>query len=164
MIDKIAAAFLLLASQGASEPGQCLPRQAAGQMAAVLLPSAIEALGARCAAHLPASGFLATGGNAMAQRLRTETAAFRDRAMEGILEFAGQPGVIAPGQNPELMLALVTGSMIPELDAATCRSASELLEALSPLPADNIVRMSAALISVYAAHHAEDGAPAICPE
>lgn len=164
MIDKLAAAALLLASQGASEAGQCIPRAAAGQMAVALVPSLIDAVSARCAPQLPAGAFLSNGSQAMAERLRSETAATRDQAITGMLELTGQPAAAADGQDPELLLATLAAGFTAALDPVQCRSASELLEALSPLPAQNLAQMFGAMVTVAAAAAGDEDAPAICPE
>jgi hypothetical protein len=164
MIDKLAAAALLLASQGASEAGQCIPRGAAGQMAAALVPSLIDALSARCASQLPAGAFLGNGSRAMAERLRSETAAIRDQAVSGILELSGQPATPGEGQDPDQLLATLAAGFTAALDPVQCRSASELLEALSPLPAQNLAQMFGAMVTVAAAAAGDEDAPAICAE
>ena len=161
MIEKIAAAALLLAGQAGTAP-ECMPRAATGQIVVVLLPSVIDIVTERCSAHFAAGGFLGDGSRAMARRLRSETAAVRAIAVAGILQLSGQPAVPAEGQDPEEMINLVTGSMMPEMDASMCRSASDVLEALSPLPAANLAQMSGAIVAAYAARAGEGDAPAIC--
>ncbi|MDP8994417.1 MAG: hypothetical protein M3N07_05440 [Pseudomonadota bacterium] len=130
-------------------------------MAVVLVPSLIDAVAARCAPHLPAADFLRSGSRAMAERLRTETAAYRDRAVSAILELSGQPAEPAEGQDPGELIDVVTASFVEALDPAHCRSASELFQALSPLPASNLGLLFGA-IAAAAAAAAGDEAPPIC--
>ncbi|HEX8525824.1 hypothetical protein [Allosphingosinicella sp.] len=161
MIEKFAAALLLLAAQPGTSP-ECMPRESTGQMVVVLLPSVIDVVTERCTPHARAGSFLGERSRAMAQRLRTETAAVRSAAVSGILRLSGQPAVPGEGQDPEVMINLVTASMMPEMDAQMCRSAGDVLEALSPLPASNLALMSAAIVAAYAARAGEDDAPAVC--
>lgn len=160
MIDKLTAAALLLAVQA---PGgaECIPPRHAGQMAAALVPSLIDAVSARCAGQLPAGAFLGNGSRAMAERLRGETAAIRAQAVAGILEMSGQPAT-GEGQDPELLLATLAAGFAGSLDPAQCRSASDLLEGLSPLPAQNLGQMFGAMISVAAAMAGDEDGPPIC--
>lgn len=161
MIDKLMAAALILGGQAQAAPEACLPRAMAGQMAVVLLPSVLATLETRCAAHVPAGSFIGAGTQAMAQRLRAETADIRPMAVAGILMLTGQP--LGTG-DPEVMMNTVTSGMIPELDAAKCRNAGELAESMSPLPARNLAQMSGAIVALYAGAVGEGGeAPAICP-
>ena len=163
MIDKMIAAALMLAAQGGSQAGQCIPPRAAGQMAAALVPSLIDAVRARCASQLPAASFLATGAGAMAERLRGETAATRDQAVAAILELSGQPAS-GEGQDPALLLGTLAQGFTAALDPAQCRSASDLLEALSPLPAQNLGLMFGAAIAVASAASDDEDGPPICRE
>lgn len=163
MIKSIAAAALLLAAQQPPPaPPQCLPRAQAGQLAAALLPSLIEAAARQCATHLPTGAYLGNGSRALYERLRTETVANRAAAAAAVLELTGQAAP-APGQNPDQMIGVLTANIAASLDPAQCRGASELLEALSPLPTANIAQAFSAVLGVATAQAGEDGPP-ICRE
>lgn len=157
-----AAAFLsLLGAQPALAQGQCVPRAQAAQMAVALMPSLIDAAAQACAARLPAGAYLGSGSRALSERLRTETAAVRPGAVAMVLQMTGQTP--SPGLDQELMLRTFAAGLTEGLDAAQCRGASEMLEALSPLPTANVARAVGAALGVAMAQAGEDGPP-ICRE
>lgn len=163
MIKTFAAAALLLAAQNeAVQEPQCLPRARAGELATALLPSLIDSAARQCAPHLPAGAYLGNGSRMLAQRLRTETAANRAAAAAMVLDLTGQAAP-APGQDPDQMIDVLSGSLVESLDAGRCRGSSELLEALAPLPTANIAQAIAAALGVATAE-AGDDAPPICRE
>ncbi|HYJ31557.1 MAG TPA: hypothetical protein VEW25_14600 [Allosphingosinicella sp.] len=158
----IAAALLLLGGQAAAAQDPCLPPALAGRLAAALLPSLIEAAAGHCASHLPAGAYLGNGSRALAERLRSDTAANRAAAAATLLEFTGQAEP-EPGQDPDQVIGVLTANLAASLDAAQCRGASEMLEALAPLPTANVMQALAAALGVAAAGSEEDGPP-ICRE
>ncbi|HEX8643443.1 MAG TPA: hypothetical protein VF702_05960 [Allosphingosinicella sp.] len=160
-IDKLAAALLLLAAQGAAAQTACLPRAQAAQMAVSLVPALIDSATRACAAHLPADAFLGNGSRALAERLGADTAAVRSNAVAMILELTGQAP--APGLDQGLMIPLFADRLTEGLDAAQCRGASEMLEALAPLPTANVAQAVSAALGVALAQAGEDGPP-ICRE
>ena len=165
MMKPFAAAALLLAAQGAvaqQPPQQCLPRAQAAQMAVALVPSLIDSLGRACTSHLPAGAFLGNGSRTLAERLRTDTAAVRAAAVTTLLSMTGQAEA-APGQSPEQMINVLTESFTAGIDAPNCRGASELLEALSPLPTANVAQAFSAVLGVAMTRAGQDGPP-ICRE
>jgi len=149
MISKFAAALFLLAQ---ANPGQqaCLPPALAGTHAAALLPSMIDSAARQCAAHLPEGAFLRSGGGALAQRLRAETAQDRAAAVRAILALTGQAAP-APGLDTDRMIDVLTAGFASGLEPAQCRGASALLEALAPLPAPNFGKAFGAILGTMAA-------------
>ena len=161
MIKTLAAAALLLSAQ-ATPPAQCIPRAQAGQMAVALLPSLIDSMGRACATHLPAGAFLGNGSRALSERLRADTAAVRAGAVTAILAMTGQAAPAA-GQNPDDMIRVLTDSFTTGVDAPSCRGASELIEALAPLPTANVAQAVSAVLGVAMTRAGDDGPP-ICRE
>jgi putative NIF3 family GTP cyclohydrolase 1 type 2 len=161
MIDKLAAAALLLGAQGAATQPECLPRAQAAQMAVSLVPALIESAARACAAHLPAGAFLGSGSQALAERLGADTAAVRANAVAMILGLTGQAP--APGLDQGMMIRTFADGLTEGLDAAQCRGASEMLEAMAPLPTANIAQAVSAALGVAMARAGEDGPP-ICRE
>ncbi|HEX8655554.1 MAG TPA: hypothetical protein VF693_10070 [Allosphingosinicella sp.] len=162
MIKSIAAAVLLLAGQGPAAAEQCLPRARAGQLAVALLPSLIDAADRLCARHLPPNSYLGNGSRALSQRLRAETAGDRTAAAEAMLGLTGQDPS-TQRQDPDTMIDVMSAGLAASLDAAQCRGASEMLEALAPLPTPNIAQAFSAALGVAVAQSGEDGPP-ICRE
>ncbi|HEX8194040.1 MAG TPA: hypothetical protein VF552_14185 [Allosphingosinicella sp.] len=156
-----AAAALLLSAQPALAQGQCIPRARAAQMAVSLAPALIDAAARSCASHLPAGAFLGGGSRALSQRLTAETAAARPGAVAMVLELTGQTP--QPGLDPNLMINTFASGLTASLDAAQCRGASEMLEALAPLPTANFAQAVGAALGIAMARAGEDGPP-ICRE
>lgn len=151
MISKFAASLLILSQANAGQ--QCLPPAEAGRHAAALLPSAIDAAARQCAAHLPERAFLRTGAGALAQRLRAETVRDRAPAVAAILALTGQAP--ARGQDPDRMIDVLTAGFASALEPAQCRAASDLLEALAPLPTANFGKAFGAILATMAARSEE---------
>ncbi|HEY0011242.1 MAG TPA: hypothetical protein VGB79_00145 [Allosphingosinicella sp.] len=156
-----AAAALLLSAQPALAQGQCVPRARAAQMAVSLAPALIDAAARTCAPHLPAGAFLGNGSRALSERLTAETADVRAGAVAMVLEMTGQTP--QPGLASDLMIRTFAAGLAASLDPAQCRGASEMLEALAPLPTANIAKAVGAALGVAMAQAGEDGPP-ICRE
>lgn len=156
-----ATAALLLSVQPAFAQDRCIPRAQAAQMATALVPSLIDSAAASCRAHLPAGAFLGTGSGPLAERLRSDTAAVRASAVAMVLQLTGQ--TLAQGVDQETMIGTFASGLTQGLDAAQCRGASEMLEALAPLPTANVAQAIGAALGVAMAQSAEDGPP-ICRE
>jgi hypothetical protein len=160
MIKSFAAAALLVSAQPPATQPQCIPPQAAGQMVTALLPTIIDTLARQCSAHLPAGAFLGERSHALAERMRAETASIRGPAVAAILEMTGQDAARA-GQDAEQPIRVLAESMTGDVDPLRCRSASELVEALAPLPTANFAQAVGAVLAFVAAEAGEDGPP-IC--
>jgi len=154
-------AALLLAAQPALAQGQCIPRAQAAQMAVSLTPALIDAAARSCTAHLPAGAFLGNGSRSLGARLTADTAAVRAGAVAMVLQLTGQTP--QPGLDQNLMINTFAAGLTEGLDAAQCRGASEMLEALAPLPTANIAQAIGAALGVAMAQSGEDGPP-ICRE
>jgi hypothetical protein len=149
MIAKFTAALFLLAQANAGQQ-TCLPPAEAGRHAAAILPSMIDAAARQCASHLPEGAFLRSGAGAIAQRLRAETTAGdRAAAVAAILALTGQAP--ASGQDPDRMIDVLTAGFASALEPAQCGGASDLLEALAPLPAANFGKAFGAILGTMAA-------------
>ena len=157
-----ATAALLLSAQPAWAQGQCIPRAQAAQMATALVPSLIDSAANSCRAHLPAGAFLGNGSSALAERLRADTAAVRAGAVAMVLQLTGQ--TLAQGVDQETMINTFASGLTAALDAGQCRGASEMLEALSPLPTANVSQAVAAALVFAMASTADEDAPPICRE
>ncbi|HEY0028287.1 MAG TPA: hypothetical protein VGC35_10485 [Allosphingosinicella sp.] len=149
MIHSLAVIALLVAPATAAAP-QCVTKRQVADAAMVLTPYFVEAITETCRAHLPADSFLVAKGAALHARLKAESA--------GREASAGQMLLIAMGEDlPPLKdtesLARFMGSMAGskiagEIPVESCAEISSIMEALSPLPAENIgmlVASSAAL-------------------
>jgi len=159
-----ATAALLLSAQPAfaqAQQAQCIPRADAARMATALVPSLIDSAAASCRAHLPPAAFLGAGSRALSERLRTETASVRASAVAMVLQLTGQ--TLAQGVDQETMIGTFAAGLTQGLDAPQCRGASEMLEALAPLPTANVAQAIGAALGLAMANAGEDGPP-ICRE
>ena len=156
-----ATAALFLSAQPALAQSRCIPRAEAARMAVALTPALIDAAARSCASRLPAGAFLGGGSRALSTRLATETASVRPAAVAMVLEMTGQRA--RTGLSPDLMINTFASGLTASLDAAQCRGVSEMLEALSPLPTDNVAKAVGAALGVAMANAGEDGPP-ICRE
>ena len=155
------AAALILSAQPALAQSECIPRGEAARMATALVPSLIDSAAGSCRAHLPAGAFLGNGSSALAERLRADTAAVRANAVAMVLQLTGQ--TLAQGVDQETMITTFAAGLSGGLDAAQCRGASEMLEALAPLPTANVAQAIGAALGVAMAQSSDDGPP-ICRE
>ena len=158
------SAALLLSAQPAfaqAQQSRCIPRAEAAQMATALVPSLIDSAASSCRARLPAGAYLGTGSRALSERLRTETAGVRAGAVAMILQLTGQ--TLSQGVDQETMIATFAAGLTQGLDAPQCRGASEMLEALAPLPTANVAQAIGAALGLAMAQAGEDGPP-ICRE
>ena len=160
MIKSFATAALLVSAQTPAAQPQCIPAPVAGQMVTSLLPTIIDTLARQCGPHLPAGAFLGERSHALAERMRAETAAIRGPAVAAILEMTGQDAARA-GEDAEQPIRVFAESMAGDVNPVRCRSASDLIEALAPLPTANFAQAFSAVLAIAAAEGGEDGPP-IC--
>jgi hypothetical protein len=160
LIAAVAAAVSIFSAEAQAQPPRCIPPQAGGQMVTSLLPTVIDSLARQCGAHLPAGAFLGDRSHALAERMRAETAAIRGPAVAAILEMTGQDPA-RPGQDPEQLIGVLADGIAGDVNPTRCRGASELIEALAPLPTANFAQAFGAVLAIVAAETGEDGPP-IC--
>lgn len=140
---KLLALSALLAAQPATTPAAapaCLPKEKVGDVAMVLAPFVVDALTRHCTPHLPPQAFLATGGAALSQRLRTDSADRTGSAAETLQRImgAGMP----PMKDQQALLQVFgemgTGLMVRNLQPANCPEVSAMVESVAPLPTRNL--------------------------
>ena len=71
-----------------------------------------------------------------------------------------------PSANPELMSGLVTvmaAAMINSIDTAACADANDLIEALAPLPPENIARLAGAGLGIAGTARPDSFDSPLCP-
>jgi hypothetical protein len=175
MIGQTALIAALLTGQAAATPRPCVTQQEAGAIAAVAMPSLVDALAQRCSQHLPETAFLRSGATALVERWRGESASQREQAFAALTRMgaarqgAGQRGGAAPASVDgetiiNAMIGGFAGGMSSRLNAASCTELSRFIEALSPLPASNVAQMVSALMGfgVAMTPQAPQGGPPIC--
>ncbi|HEX8579624.1 MAG TPA: hypothetical protein VF655_08525 [Allosphingosinicella sp.] len=143
MIKSLAIAALLAAPTTVS--AQCVTRQQIADAAMTLTPYAVEAITEKCRAHVSATSFLAAKGTALHDRLAAEGAGREASAAKAILAIMGPdvPPIKDSESLVKVMGSMVSGMMVADLPIESCEEISGMLEAISPLPAQNIGLLAA---------------------
>jgi hypothetical protein len=164
MIQPIAIAALLLAQAGTPAKPPCVPRDGIRDAAMVLAPHLVEAVADKCKAHLPATSFLASGSAGLVTRMKAASAGRANSAAAAVRAVAGDK--LPDIKDSEALMTMgaafaglaVTESLKPEM----CPEMSNLVEAMAPLPSENLGR---AILSVLVLAKVGDkgNGPTICP-
>lgn len=154
MIRIYAAAALLAAPAVAQAQQQCIPPQQVGDAAVVAAPFLIDGVAGACKAHVPAGAFLNSGAAAFSQRLRSEGAPRVESAVS-VLKLMGGGKDIPEIEDPAALLTII-GTMVqamlaPQIPPESCVGLSGAIEALAPLPADNIALLGSSIATAIAA-------------
>ena len=164
MIQPVAIAALLLAQSAATPAKPCVPRDGVRDAVMVLAPHLVEAVAGKCKPHLPATAWLASRGGDLVTRMKAESAGRAASAAGAVRAIAGDK--LPDLKDSEALMtvgAQFAGLAATEnLEPQMCPEMSNLVEALAPLPSENMGR---ALLSVLVmAKVGEKGkGPAICP-
>ena len=139
MIKSVAIAALLAAPTTETAP-RCVSKRQIADAAMVFAPMAVDAVREKCQPHLPAEAFLARQGTALVARLKTESAGRETSAAE---VFVAAMGAEAPPVKDRQALMqtmgdMTSGMMVKDLHPERCANVSGMIEALAPLPAENI--------------------------
>ena len=153
MIRITAAAFILAAPAAAQAQQQCVTAQQVGDAAVVAAPILIDSVAGACKAHLPADAFLNTGAAELSARLRSEGETRVDSAL-AVLRLLGGDDFPAL-DNKAIMLAALGGlaqlAIAKEIKPESCPRFSGVIEALAPLPTDNIALLGSSIAMEIAA-------------
>jgi hypothetical protein len=165
MIQPVLAAALLLTQAAAPAERSCITPEEAGDVAVSLLPFLIDAAAERCRPHLAPTAFLAgSGARDWSERLRRESAPRRAAALRGISKVGGAtPPAGAEGEAAFGFVAqLLTGGLVQSITPENCGQVDTIVQALSPLPTDNIARLigAGAALAANARAQAEAAAAA----
>jgi hypothetical protein len=155
MIKLLAMAALLGSTPVVAPPAapRCLTRQQAGDLSVVGMAIMVEGARNACRPHLAATAFLMQpGGTQFAARLRDEGRRRFASAAEAVARLGG-----GQQSGPMAMVRTVMNAMLNEgvgaefsanVDAALCRDANDMIEALSAMSPDQISRFSAGAMSL----------------
>jgi hypothetical protein len=165
MISHIAAAAAMIAAQAApAAQGPCLARADAANLMVVVAPAFIEGAASRCATMLPEGAFLRGQSGALAERIRADGRDRHQSVLDAFSRMSGRP--LPAGARPEALTGsigqMLTASVTPRMDAAACAGVSGALEAMAPLPTDNIGRLLASMLPLLASGM-EGRTPRLCP-
>jgi hypothetical protein len=160
------AIIALLAAPAATPAPKCVTKRQIADAAMVFTPFIVEAVTEKCRAHVPAGSFLATKGTAFHARLTAESAGREASAGQVLLTVMG--GDVPPVKDTESLVkfmgSMVSGMAVSELPVENCTEISGVMEALSPLPAENIGMLAASAAALVdrnkGAAAGADGKPA----
>jgi hypothetical protein len=145
-------------------PKPCVSKTQVRDMVVVLSPYVVDAVAKKCGPALPATAFLNAGASALSARLKAEGAGREASAMAALQVFAGDK---MPAVQDQTALMTVMGQMMgtmatAKLPADKCAGISEILQSISPLPAENVGQLFATVAQM--AGIGKDGkSPGICP-
>jgi hypothetical protein len=167
MLKALALAALLTAPATAPPlpPKPCIAKAQVRDMFMVLSPYVVDAVAKRCGPALPATAFLNAGAPALSARLKAESAGREASAVAALKVLAGDK--VPPVQDQAALLT-VMGQMLGSMATAKlpvdkCAGIGEILQAISPLPAENLGLMFATVAQM--AGVGKDGkSPGICPD
>lgn len=164
MIQSVAITALLLFQAGAPARPACVPREGIRDAAMVLAPHLLEAAAAKCRTHLPAGSFLATGSAQLVTRMKAESAGRAPSAAAAVRAVAGDKlPDIKDSEALMTMGAQMAGLAIAkDLKPEMCPEMSNLVEAMAPLPSENLGRALLSVLVLAKVGEKGDG-PAICP-
>jgi len=166
MLKAFALAALLAAPSTAPPPPPkpCIPKAQVRDMVMVLSPYLVDSVAKKCGPALPATAFMNAGAPALSARLKAESAGREASAIAALRVLAGDK--VPPVQDQAALLT-VMGQMLgamatDKLPADKCAGFSDMLQAISPLPAENFGQLFATVAQM--AGVGKDGkSPGICP-
>jgi hypothetical protein len=159
---KLALIALLVAAPPPAER-PCLTHAQLEDLAMFALPPLIEAVAAKCAAHLPAQAYLLNGGRRLATSLGAESAARGDSAMATLRAMSGE---MPSGISAETMRSMVRDMATSEikLKPEECTRVDRAGELLAPLPPRNLAGIVVMLAELGMDKDAKKKPPfTICP-
>ena len=140
----------LLAAPTTETAPRCVTKRQVADAAMTMTPYAVEAITDTCRPHLPADSFLAARGNALHARLEAEGAGREASAAEVLAAIMGRdlPPVKEPEALVKVMGSMTSGLMVKDLPVENCAEISGMIEALAPLPAENIGLFAASMAAL----------------
>jgi hypothetical protein len=167
MLKAFALAALLTApatTAAPPPPKPCISKAQVRDMVMVLSPYVVDAVAKRCGPALPATAFLNAGAPALSARLKAESAGREASAVAAMKVFAGDK--LPPVQDQAALLT-VMGQMLGAMATAKlpvdkCAGISEMLQSISPLPAENLGQLFATVAQMTGVGK-DEKTPGICP-
>lgn len=160
------AAVASAASQeNADRETGCVTRPQLEGLITYALPAIIEQVARVCTATLGPDAFLRASGGQLATRYRADNEKYWPMARSAVTALAGQD-VSGLGEETEktLVNSLVATAIATAIKPGDCGDVNEAIELLSPLPAENVGRLTAMLAVIGSKDNQPgDSAFAICP-
>lgn len=155
-----------VAAQVADANADCISEEEVGALAIYAMPRLIAAARQSCSNHLSASGFLATGGDTMAQRYAAEGSLTWPQARIALLKLGGAKGsedlkvlTDLPDEAVRpLMDALIEQKVAEEVKPGSCTDIERLANALAPLEPAEVGTLVGVIVGMTV-----DDKPEVCP-
>jgi hypothetical protein len=112
------------------------------------LPLLLDAAAERCRGSLPASAFLLTGARAVSDRMRADADAHWAAAYPAFVKFGEMPKGLSEKTIRGLAEDMIRSELPKAIKSKDCGTISEAVELLSPLPPENLGRLTALLVSL----------------
>jgi hypothetical protein len=168
MLKALALAALLTAPATTAPPPPpkpCISKAQVRDMVMVLSPYVVDAVAKRCGPALPAAAFLNAGAPAFSARLKAESAGREASAVAALRVFAGDK---VPSVQDQAALLTVMGQMMGAMATAKlpvdkCAGIGDMLQAISPLPAENLGQLFATVAEMTGVGKNDGKSPGICP-
>jgi hypothetical protein len=146
----------LLAAPTTETAPRCITKRQVADATIVLTPIVLEAVTKVCRPALPPQSFLATQGETLVARLKSESAG---REASAAQLFTAAMGDELPPIDDKVALVKVVGGMavanaVKDLKPESCGAISRMIAAVSPLPAENMGMFAASALELAAAQSA----------
>ncbi|WP_380877037.1 hypothetical protein ACFB49_11180 [Sphingomonas sp. DBB INV C78] len=127
-------------------PGTCITRPQLEALITYALPALIDGVADKCSATLAPDSFLTRSGPGLAQRYRAESDRHWPMARSAVASMAGEElGRLGEATQKTMVSTLVGAAISEAIKPKDCPAVNEAVELLSPLPADNLGRLTAML-------------------
>jgi len=146
----------------APAPAPCLTPAQVSDVVLFALPSALDAVAAKCRPSLPANAYLLNGGHALSERLAAESQRHWQGAMMAMKSLGDKkmPEGISADTARSLVRDVMTAELLKKVSPADCGRINEGAELLAPLPPENLGRLFALALDAMA--DGKKGSPRIC--
>jgi hypothetical protein len=160
MIAHMAAAALLV-MQTTAEETPCLTRAEVSDLAMTLAPTLVHAVGERCRGHVAGTAFLNAGLDAYRSRLEPAASAHRPAGLRAFAKLAGGEQLVPEQQAAalSLMTASLEAGINGSLPIEACGDVDHILEALAPLPPENLGILASSIFALALRNSARSPRP-----
>ena len=153
------------ATQSKDTDKGCMTRPQMEGLITYALPTLIETIAKVCGGSLAPDAFLRTSSGTLAQRYRADSARHWPMARAAVVALAGQDLSVLGEETEKAMVTSMVGIGIAgAIKPKDCGDVNQALELLSPLPAQNLGRLTAMLVILGSKDDRPgENAFAICP-
>jgi hypothetical protein len=147
---RIGAFAALLGVSNGAYAQSCITRAEAHSLVQFVLPNIITGIRDKCAATASGGGFLKTSGTTLAQRYKAGSTLAWPKARPVALRLSGDMSKLLSSMPDDAMKSLagdyVGGAVTKEFPAENCAPIDRVMEAVAPLPAENMAMLMVTLL------------------